>query len=103
MQIKILRARGSHADGVDPWILETEQIVEHDRVQRGAKLKQTLGRAVQMPTFICGADDEHAHVLCTGCIERRVVVLTDEIPVQIHIVEGTAVAAGCDQIRRTMG
>ena len=42
MAIKIFRAGRSHTDRVDPGIAQTEQIVEHDRVQGITQLKQPL-------------------------------------------------------------
>ena len=92
MKIKISRARCTHADGVNPRVPQTEQVVEDDRMQRITQLKQPLGWGVQMSPLIGGADDEHPHVLIPGCIQGRTVVLPDVIPVQIDVIEGTAVA-----------
>jgi len=58
---------------------------------------------VQMAALVRGTDDEHPHVLIAGGIQGGTVVLADEIPVQVDVVEGTAVAAGGDQVRGAMG
>ena len=98
MQIQIRPGRAApDADGVHPRITQAEQIVEDDRMQRIAQLQQTLRGRVQMAALVRGTDDEHPHVLLAGGIQRRAVVLADEIPVHVHVVEGAAVAAGGDQ------
>ena len=56
-----------------------------------------------MAALVGGTDDEHPHVLLSGCIQRRGVVLADVIPMDVHVVERSAVAAGDNHIRRPMG
>ena len=92
LQVKrqIGRPGGPHADRVDGGEGEAEQIVEHDRMQGGAELGQPLGRTMQMPPLIGGADYKYAHVVAGGGGQGRPIVLTDVIPVQIHIVEFVA-------------
>ena len=58
---------------------------------------------MQVPPFVSGADDEHTHVLTTCCCDCRFVVLTNEIPVQIHIIEHTRFNCSDDQRRLPMG
>ena len=87
MQVQIFRAGRTHAEGVNTGIAQTEQIVEDDGMERIGQLNQPLRRCVQMATFVCGADDEHAHVVAMRSGNRRLIVLTDEIPVQVHVIE----------------
>ena len=103
VKLEILRPGRSHADGVHPRILETEQVVEDDGMQRCTQLQQPLGWRVQMAALVSGTDDEHPHVLTAGRIQRGAVVLADVIPVQIHVIEGTGVAGLCDQGCGAMG
>ena len=58
---------------------------------------------MQVTAFVGGTDDEHPHVLPLRSIQGRRVVLADVIPVDVHVVEGTAVAAGDDHVCRTVG
>ena len=44
---------------------------------------------MQVSPLVGGADDEHAHVLKAGGGNGRLIVLTNEIPVQIHVIEDT--------------
>ena len=52
--------------------------------------------------LIGGADDEDPHVPAAGCIQSRIVVLPDVIPMQIDVIKSAALAAGGDQIGRTV-
>ena len=103
MQIQIRRSSRPDADGVHPGVTQTEEIVEDDGMQRITQLQQTLRGCVEMAALVGGTDDEHPHVLLSGCIQRRGVVLADVIPMDVHVVERSAVAAGDNHIRRPMG
>ena len=80
----------TNADGVNPGMAQAEQVVEDDRVQRCAELQQTLGGAVEVPTLVGGTDHEDPHVMGLGRRNSRAVVLANEIPVEIDVVEGIA-------------
>ncbi len=58
---------------------------------------------MQVATFIGGADHEHAHVLGDRRLNRREIVLADEIPMEVHIIKGAAVDRFLDQRQRSMG
>ena len=56
-----------------------------------------------MPTLVRRADDEHPHVMAMGCRNRRFIVLTDEIPVQVHVVETVRLDRVDNQLGLAMG
>ena len=89
MKIQVFRSGRTDTDRVHPWIPQAEEIVEHDRMKRVGQLHQPWSGSVQMPPLVRGADDEHPHVLTASGRDRRRVVLTDEIPVQIHVIKNT--------------
>ena len=84
-------------------ISQTEQIIENDGVERGGQFDQPLRRRVQVPTFVCGTDDEHSHVVLMRSGNRRLVVLPDEIPVQVHVIEGVSLNRFHNHISVPMG
>ena len=77
---------------MNTFVLKTEQIVEHNRVERRTKVEQFLGWAVEVPAFVCGTNDENPHVLATGRVQSGAIVLTDVIPMHIEVVESTGIA-----------
>ena len=85
------------------FILQTEQIVKHNRVERCTKVEQFLRWAVEMAPFVSRANDENAHVLAAGRVQGRGIVLTDVIPMQIEVVESTGVARIHNQLGGSMG
>ena len=103
VQIQIRRASRTNADGVHPGVTQTEEIVEDNGMQWVTQLQQTLRGGVEMAALVGGTDDEHPHVLLLSSIQRRRVVLADVIPMDIHVVERSAVAAGDNHIRRPVG
>ena len=48
-------------------------------------------------------DDEHPHVMAMGCRDRRFIVLTDEIPMQVHVIETVRLDRIDDQLGLAMG
>ena len=58
---------------------------------------------MQVAAFIGGADHEHAHVLGDRRVDGRAIVLTDEIPMEVHIIKRAAVDCFLDQRQRAMG
>ncbi len=90
VQGQILRPGRPHADRVDPRGREAEEIVDHDRVERGTELPQPLRRAVEMAALVGGADHEHPHVVGPGRLDGGQVVLADVVPVQVDVVEAVA-------------
>ena len=103
MQIKVLGTCSTNAQRVHPRITEAEEIIEHNRMQGLRELQQAGTGGVQMPSFIGGTDNEHAHVLKTGCCDCRLVVLTDEVPVQVHVIENARFDGIDNQIGVSMG
>ena len=103
VKLEILRPGRSHADGVHPRILETEQVVEDDGMQRCTQLDQSLRWRMEMTALVGGTDDEHPHVLSLRFVKSRVVVLSDVVPVQVDVIKRSRRTARRDQIRGAMG
>ena len=98
MQLQILRAGGAHADGVNARGVQAEEIVEHDRMQGRAQLQQARRGGVQMAALIGGADHKHAHIARDCRLNGGPVVLADEIPVKVDVIEGVALDRQLDQL-----
>lgn len=43
---------------------------------------------MQVAALVGGADHEHTHVVGAGGFDRRAVVLADEVPMEIDVIEG---------------
>ena len=56
-----------------------------------------------MAALVGGADQKHPHVLGGGRLDRRTIVLTDEVPVQVDVIEAAGVDRFKHQRQRRMG
>ena len=66
---------------------QAEEHVEHERMQRGAEGFEFGGRVVELSAFVCGGNDEDAHVAAGGFLDGRPVFLEDPVPVEVDVVE----------------
>ena len=90
VQVEVAGPRRTNADRVHPRPAQAEQVVDDDRMPGGAELEQALGGVVQVAALVGGTDQEHAHVVAVGSGNRGGVVLADQVPVQVDVIEAVA-------------
>ena len=98
MFIEVGGAGGAAAEGVDLGMGEAPEIVELHRGKWGAEVDEFGRGTVELPAFVVGADDKHAHVEFPGGLHGGPVQFIDEIVVEVDIVETTAMHGGEDDV-----
>lgn len=101
--IKFFGFGDAQADGVDSRIVEGENVVEADGAERLGEFDEFGRRVVEFAAFVCWTDDEQSHVVIFGGIEAGVIAAIDEVPVQVHVVEGVAADGVGDVLAEAVG
>jgi hypothetical protein len=101
--IEITGTRGAEAESVNLGPAEAIEVVEDHWAQRRAEIDQLLRRAIELPAFVVGADDENAHVELGGGFNGGPVEVIDEIPVDVEVVESSGLDRFEDDVRSGVG
>ena len=100
--IEVGRAGGSDGKGVDVRVLKAEKRVELHRGKGRRSLGKFRRGLIEHSALVIRADNKNPHIvlLCSG--KGGGVLLKDVVPVEIHVIEATALAQLLNQFGRSV-